>query len=168
MGSVAAAHGLNFPMAILDLSSPTRDQSPTHCVASQILNHWATREIHSLSPFFFATSSEFCYPFQDTPSSNCFLHFPLNPTRSSQQLICDGIKIHNLLFNTFATLLKKSSYSHDSFKANCTAQGRQNWISNGTSEINESLKGWDQWSTIRKACVFGKGTKFVYSWSVIL
>ena len=144
MGSVAAAHGFNCPVAIFDLSAPTRDQIPTPCIASQILNHWTTREIHSLSPFFFAKSSELCYPLQDTHLLLVSSTFPSTPTRSLQQLICAGIKIHNLLSNTFTTLLQKSSYSHDSFKANCRAQGRQNGISDGTSEINELLKGWDQ------------------------
>ena len=32
--------------------------------------------------------------------------FPSTPTRSSQQLIYDGIKIHNLLFNTFTNFYK--------------------------------------------------------------
>ena len=100
MGSVAAAHGFNCPVAIFDLSAPTRDQIPTPCIASQILNHWTTREIHSLSPFFFAKSSELCYPLQDTHLLLVSSTFPSTPTRSLQQLICAGIKIHNLLSNS--------------------------------------------------------------------
>ena len=47
-------------------------------------------------------------------------------------------------YATFCLREAKSSYSHDSFQANCTAQGRQKGISDGTSEINGSLKGCDQ------------------------
>ena len=77
------------------------------------------------------------------PSSACFLHFPLNPDQVFTTANLCWHKNTQFAFQ-FTTLLQKSSYSHDSFKANCRAQGRQNGISDGTSEINELLKGWDQ------------------------
>ena len=45
----SCVHGLSCPRGTWDLSSRTRGRIPVPCIGRWILNHWATREITSLS-----------------------------------------------------------------------------------------------------------------------